>query len=44
MGKVDYNQLDETPRKVVSSLKMTASSAAHLARLLRPSSYPGTPG
>ena len=44
MGKVDYNQLDETPEKVTASLKMTASSAAHLARLLGPTNYPGTPG
>jgi multimeric flavodoxin WrbA len=41
MGSVDYNQLDETPDTVANSLRMTASSAAHLAELLRGAEYPG---
>lgn len=42
MGSVDYNQLPETPDKVASDLAMTASSAAHLARLLKSETYPGS--
>jgi multimeric flavodoxin WrbA len=41
MGSVDYNQLDETPEAVANSLRMTASSAVHLARLLQGEQYPG---
>jgi hypothetical protein len=43
MGSVDYQDLDETPEAVASSLEMTASSAAHLARLLVADGYPGRP-
>jgi multimeric flavodoxin WrbA len=43
MGSVDYNQLEETPEKVAENLRMTASSAAHLARALRSAPYPGVP-
>lgn len=44
MGSVDYNQLPHTPESVASSLAMTAGSAAHLARLLKASRYPGQAG
>jgi multimeric flavodoxin WrbA len=42
MGDIDYNQLDATPEAVATSLKMTASSAVHLADILRTDVYPGT--
>jgi multimeric flavodoxin WrbA len=41
MGSVDYQDLDETPSSVATSLRMAASSAAHLARLLAADPYPG---
>lgn len=41
MGRVDYNQLDFTPKSVATSLRMTASSASHLADVLRTDAYPG---
>jgi multimeric flavodoxin WrbA len=43
MGSIDYQDLDATPEAVASSLKMTASTASHLARLLGADGYPGTP-
>jgi multimeric flavodoxin WrbA len=42
MGSTDYQDLDETPESVASSLAMTASTASHLARLLREERYAGT--
>lgn len=41
MGSVDYKDLDEMPKKVKQTLDMAASNAAHLARLLKDSGYPG---
>ncbi|MCV0397577.1 MAG: NAD(P)H-dependent oxidoreductase [Rhizobiaceae bacterium] len=41
MGSVDYKDLETTPEKVRQTLDMAASNAAHLARLLRMSVYPG---
>lgn len=41
MGSVDYKDLDEVPKKVKQTLDMAASNAAHLARLLKDSGYPG---
>ena len=43
MGSVDYRDLPETPDAVRTSLRMAASSAAHLATLLRGAPYPGAP-
>ncbi len=41
MGSVDYADLPGTPEKVVDMLKMAASNASHLARLLKADGYPG---
>jgi multimeric flavodoxin WrbA len=41
MGSIDYKDLDEVPKKVKQTLDMAASNAAHLARLLKDSDYPG---
>lgn len=41
MGSIDYKDLDEVPKKVKETLDMAASNAAHLARLLKDSGYPG---
>lgn len=41
MGSVDFKDLDATPDKVLETAAMTASNAAHLARLLSAESYPG---
>jgi multimeric flavodoxin WrbA len=41
MGSVDYKDLDAMPKKVKQTLDMAASNAAHLAQLLKSSSYPG---
>jgi len=41
MGKVDFKDLEETPKKVLDTAGMVASNAAHLARLLKGSPYPG---
>lgn len=41
MGSVDYKDLDHRPRKVTETAKMVAGNAAHLARLLKASPYPG---
>jgi multimeric flavodoxin WrbA len=42
MGSRDYNDLDETPEAVASTNKTLAENAAHLARLLKASPYPGS--
>lgn len=41
MGSVDFKDLEHRPRKVTETAKMVAANAAHLARLLRESPYPG---
>lgn len=41
MGDVNYVDLQGTPEKVAEMLKMAASNAAHLARLLKADRYPG---
>jgi len=41
MGSTDFNDLPETPEKVVKTAAMVASNAAHLAGLLKDSTYPG---
>ena len=41
LGKTNYQDLDSTPEKVAANTRMLASSAAHLARLLKSSRYPG---
>jgi multimeric flavodoxin WrbA len=41
MGSVDYKDLEKMPKKVKEMLDMAASNAAHLARLLKDSGYPG---
>ncbi len=42
MGSTDFKDLDETPEKVTKTARMVAGNAAHLARLLKDSPYPGT--
>jgi hypothetical protein len=42
MQKTDFKDLPETPEKVKQAAAMTASNAAHLARLLKQNGYPGT--
>lgn len=41
MGRVDYVDLPGTPPVVVETIRMAASNAVHLARLLKSSAYPG---
>ncbi len=41
MGSVDFKDLAHRPRSVSNTAKMVASNAAHLARLLKKSPYPG---
>lgn len=41
MGSVDFKDLEHRPRKVTQTAAMVAANAAHLARLLRQSPYPG---
>jgi multimeric flavodoxin WrbA len=41
MQKTDFRDLPEIPEKVRQSAAMAASNAAHLARLLKQSGYPG---
>ncbi len=41
MGSVDFKDLDHPPRKVSQTADMVAANAAHLARLLQQSPYPG---
>ena len=40
MGSIDFKDLDETPKKVASTIATLASNAAHLASLLQQSPYP----
>jgi multimeric flavodoxin WrbA len=42
MQSKDYKDLPEIPERVASTLKSAASNAAHLARLLKIGTYPGT--
>lgn len=42
MGSTDFKDLEETPEKVTETATMLASSAAHLARLLKGAPYPGS--
>lgn len=42
MGSRDYNDLDETPEAVASTTATLAENAAHLARALKASPYPGS--
>lgn len=44
MGSVNYVDLQGTPEAVVEMLKMAASNAAHLARILKAENYPGVEG
>lgn len=41
MHHVDFKDLEHRPRKVTETAKMVAANAAHLARLLKASPYPG---
>lgn len=41
MGSVDFKDLKETPTKVLETAEMVANNAAHLARLLKSSPFPG---
>ncbi|GGD95691.1 hypothetical protein GCM10011515_14490 [Tsuneonella deserti] len=41
MGSTDFRELKQTPKKVEETAKMVAANAAHLARLLKNSPYPG---
>jgi len=41
MGSIDFKDLKSTPDKVSETAKMVASNAAHLAKLLEGSNYPG---
>lgn len=41
MHKVDFKDLDEVPKAVASGATMLASNAAHLAQLLKQTTYPG---
>ena len=42
MGSTDFKDLPKTPKKVEETAKMVAANAAHLARLLKGSNYPGS--
>jgi multimeric flavodoxin WrbA len=44
LGKTDFKDLDEVPEKIAKTATMVASNAAHLARFLKSSNYPGTAG
>lgn len=41
MGSIDFKDLDHRPRMITKTAKMVAANAAHLARLLKRSPYPG---
>ena len=41
MHKTDFKDLAKTPAKVLETAAMTASNAAHLAKLLKAENYPG---
>lgn len=40
MGSTDFKDLETTPEKVLETARMTASNAAHLARLLKAQPFP----
>jgi hypothetical protein len=40
MESTDYNDLEQVPEAVASATAAAARNAAHLARALRPASYP----
>lgn len=42
MGSTDFKDLKATPKKVDETAAMVAGNAAHLARLLKKSTYPGS--
>jgi multimeric flavodoxin WrbA len=44
MGSTDFKDLPGTPEKVLKTAGMVADNAAHLARLLQQSPYPGHSG
>jgi multimeric flavodoxin WrbA len=44
MGKINYEDLQQTPAKVAANTQMLASNAAHLAQLLKGSPYRGVAG
>lgn len=44
MSGVDYKDLKETPKPLVTWTPMLASNTAHVARLLKDSAYPGIEG
>ena len=41
MGSVDFKDLEHRPRKVTQTAQMVCANAAHLAKLLKSSPYPG---
>lgn len=41
MGRIDFNKLPSVPDKVTETVTMAASSAAHLAALLKERPFPG---
>jgi multimeric flavodoxin WrbA len=41
MGSIDFKDLEHRPRKVTETAQMVAANAAHLARLLKETPYPG---
>ena len=41
MGSTDFKELDPVPDKVQQTAEMVAGNAAHLAKLLKASPYPG---
>lgn len=41
MGSIDFQDLKTTPKKVLETAAMTAANAAHLAKLLKKSPFPG---
>ena len=41
MGSVDFKDLEHRPRMISKTASMVAGNAAHLARLLKRSPYPG---
>jgi len=43
MHKTDFDDLPKVPEEVQQSAAMLASNAAHLAKLLKQSAYPGVP-
>lgn len=43
MGSVDYKDLGDTPEIIDRTTRMLARNAAHLARMLAGSAYPGLP-